>query len=149
MRLQNRPHLVDGILVCALRQPDEHAPAGDEHVAAVDRPRRIDPLQRTIAANHLGDGLSLGAARRRTRAHHDGDFVQHHGGVLDEYRIGQIRRGLDSDNRAAGFFERALVVPMLRARQSDIEELTSRVIAINIWSFGYLGIWSSFIHWFH
>ena len=84
-------------------------------------------LDRTQAAERRGDSDGFGTTRCRAGPGHDRDLVEHHGGVLDEHRVGQIGRRLEPLDREPQPLEHALVRGVLADSQVDINRHTSHV----------------------
>ena len=87
-----------------------------QHVAAVERAGQLDALDRDAGdrAHRALDGLDLGPARLGAGARDHGEVAEHHDGVLDEHRVGELGRRVDLERLPALGDERgAVVVPLL------------------------------------
>ncbi len=71
--------------------------------------------------------LNLGPARHRPRPRDDRDVIKHDRRVLDEDRVGKIRRIRQPCHPAAETSQRRFVLLVLRNRTSVVNRLTHQV----------------------
>ncbi len=98
-----------------------------EHVAAVERRRRVEMRERpmTRQSRRHRDGLAAPRLRARPRDHRH--LVEHDRRVLDEHRVGQL--GLDGQplDRAPELREQRLVGSVLPLGELDVDRFASEV----------------------
>ncbi len=84
-------------LVGALREADEEASLGHEHVAAVHRAGRIDAVYLPVAGQDRLDSLLLAPAGRGARARDDGRLRRDYRDVFHEVGVRVLGQGLELD----------------------------------------------------
>jgi hypothetical protein len=88
----------------------------DEYVPAVECPRCINVLKRSVLCQSLSNGRRLAAARFRAGARHYRKFGEDHRNVFNEYRVREIGCRVEPFDGTAGFGQAPFVLLVLCAR---------------------------------
>ena len=74
--------------VAAARETHVHGPANAQHIAAVERARRLNEVQCAMRRQRPRDRIRFWPARIRAGARDDGDFIKHQRGIFHKDGIG-------------------------------------------------------------
>ena len=116
--------LLERCLVRSLRTADVQRAVQAQHVAAVDRRRRLNVHERSIVLKHRSDAPCLSLSGLGARSGDDRDLVEHDRGIFDEDRVRELGRSRDADDRAAVPRQRVLVLIVLCRRTRSVDGLT-------------------------
>ena len=95
------PELFDAGIVGPRGRSDEDRTTGHEHVTPIERPRRRDVAEQTMALERFLDTHDFGTPRFGSGSGDDPDLVEDHRGILDEQRIGHFGARRQPLHRAA------------------------------------------------
>src|SRR5262249_24204594 len=86
--VESRSQLANPLVIRSPRSSDPNLAADANDIAAVDRARRFDEVERKEVFKCFGDRRCLRATRFSARPADDGDFVEDDRSILDEDGIG-------------------------------------------------------------